>query len=149
MVSDFKFLLTTDLTLEDIRDLTDAWWDAQLDPIFTQDLGAFSIFSIQLNLVVGALAMYLDDRPDLRPLIDKLLRCDVMWVVFPCNRSARDLTGMTANRGTFCLTEIDHGLDARNLETTAVLLPTGEFELHSPHWGASKWVLRALSRMGR
>lgn len=38
------------------------------------------------------------------------------------------------------LTEVDHGLDASNLETTATLLPSGEFELHTPHAGAAKFV---------
>jgi alkylation response protein AidB-like acyl-CoA dehydrogenase len=38
------------------------------------------------------------------------------------------------------LTEVGHGLDARNLETTATLLPNGGFELHSPTPGAAKCV---------
>jgi acyl-CoA oxidase len=36
------------------------------------------------------------------------------------------------------LTEIGHGLDARNLETTATLLPDGDFELHTPSLAAAK-----------
>jgi hypothetical protein len=38
------------------------------------------------------------------------------------------------------LTEVGHGLDARNLETTATLVPSGGFELHSPTPGAAKCV---------
>lgn len=38
------------------------------------------------------------------------------------------------------LTEVGHGLDARNMETTATLLPDGGFELHSPSWAAAKLV---------
>lgn len=38
------------------------------------------------------------------------------------------------------LTEVGHGLDAPNLETTATLLPNGEFDLHTPNEGARKWV---------
>lgn len=45
-------------------------------------------------------------------------------------------------RAQFMLTEVGHGLDARNLETTATLLPDGSFELHSPSWAAAKFVIR-------
>ncbi|KAK2126474.1 hypothetical protein NOF04DRAFT_1327016, partial [Fusarium oxysporum II5] len=40
--------------------------------------------------------------------------------------------------GEFMLTEISHGLDARNLETTAMLQVNGSFELHTPTTAASK-----------
>ena len=40
--------------------------------------------------------------------------------------------------GEFMLTEIGHGLDARNLETTATLLPSGQFDLHTPSMTAAK-----------
>lgn len=43
-------------------------------------------------------------------------------------------------RAQFMLTEVGHGLDARNLETTATLLPDGGFELHSPSEAAAKLV---------
>lgn len=36
------------------------------------------------------------------------------------------------------LTEVGHGLDARNLETTATLLPNGDFDLHTPNSNAAK-----------
>ncbi|RKK70641.1 hypothetical protein BFJ71_g17655, partial [Fusarium oxysporum] len=59
-----------------------------------------------------------DWRPDLQDLVAKLLNFDIC--------------------GGFMLTEADHGLDARNLETTATLLPDGSYDLHTPHVGASK-----------
>lgn len=37
------------------------------------------------------------------------------------------------------LTELGHGLDARNLETTATLLPDGGFELHTLSPAAAKY----------
>ncbi|UKZ78687.1 hypothetical protein TrVFT333_006433 [Trichoderma virens FT-333] len=40
--------------------------------------------------------------------------------------------------GEFMLTEIGHGLDARNIETTATLQPDGSFDLHSPNQAAWK-----------
>ena len=36
------------------------------------------------------------------------------------------------------MTELHHGLDVINLETTATLKPDGTFDLHTPHKGASK-----------
>lgn len=48
------------------------------------------------------------------------------------------LTKHFVSRAQFMLTELDHGLDVRNLETTATLLPNGEFDLHTPHPGAAK-----------
>ena len=38
----------------------------------------------------------------------------------------------------YLLTEVSHGLDALNLETTATLLPDGGFDLHTPNDGAAK-----------
>jgi acyl-CoA oxidase len=40
--------------------------------------------------------------------------------------------------GQFCLTELGHGLDAFNLETTASVLPDGGFLLHTPTPQAAK-----------
>ncbi|KAM0104911.1 hypothetical protein ACP6JE_000546 [Aspergillus fumigatus] len=49
-------------------------------------------------------------------------------------------------RAQFMLTEVGHGLDARNLKTTATLLPDGSFELHSPSWAAAKLVISHPSK---
>lgn len=42
--------------------------------------------------------------------------------------------------GSYFLTELHHGLDVINLETTATLRPDGSFDLHTPHKGAAKSV---------
>ena len=42
--------------------------------------------------------------------------------------------------GTYFLSELHHGLDVINLETTATLKPDGSFDLHTPHKGAAKSV---------
>lgn len=44
------------------------------------------------------------------------------------------------DRGQYCLTEVGHGLDAFHLETTATLLPNGDFELNTPSERAAKYV---------
>jgi hypothetical protein len=38
------------------------------------------------------------------------------------------------------LNELDHGCDAKNLETTATWQPDGSFIVHSPSPGAAKYV---------
>ncbi|KLO15452.1 acyl-CoA dehydrogenase NM domain-like protein [Schizopora paradoxa] len=84
------------------------------------DLPAVILLSMQYNLVAGTLAPYAESRPDLRPLLDRILNYEVL--------------------GSFLLTEIAHGLDAKNLETTARLLPSGDYDLHSPRFEASKFM---------
>lgn len=49
-----------------------------------------------------------------------------------------DLVLTQNGSGNFFLTELHHGLDAANLETTATLKPDGSFDLHTPHKGAAK-----------
>jgi hypothetical protein len=46
---------------------------------------------------------------------------------------------MEVCRAQFLLTEVGHGLDARNLETTATLKSDGGFELHTPRSRAAKY----------
>lgn len=74
--------------------------------------------NIQLNLCVGTLSSFAESRPDLRDVTRKLLNFDIC--------------------GQFMLTEVGHGLDARNLETTATLQPDGSFDLHTPNAAAAK-----------
>ena len=50
-------------------------------------------------------------------------------------------------RGQYCLTEVGHGLDAFHLETTATLLPNGEFELNTPSERAAKYVHGGCKRL--
>ncbi|KAH7195110.1 acyl-CoA dehydrogenase/oxidase [Fusarium oxysporum] len=111
------------LSQQDIENLTPKFWDFQFDLIAARDMTAFIIVAIQVNLCIRTLCSFVKGRPDLQDLVDKLLNFDIC--------------------GGFMLTEADHGLDARNLETTATettatLLPDGSYDLHTPHVGASK-----------
>ncbi|KAH7908513.1 acyl-CoA dehydrogenase NM domain-like protein [Hygrophoropsis aurantiaca] len=108
------------LTDNDIRSLSPAFWNMHADPITCLDFAATTLLTIQLNLAAGTVATYVREQPHLRTVLDDLLRFDVS--------------------GQFCLTELDHGLDAINIETTATLLEDGGFELHTPHFGASKFM---------
>jgi len=67
---------------------------------------------------MGTISSFLSERPDLLPLLQALERFDTC--------------------GEFLLTELGHGLDVRNLETTATLQADGSFVLHTPHPRAAK-----------
>ncbi|KAF4460983.1 Acyl-coenzyme A oxidase 2 peroxisomal [Fusarium albosuccineum] len=106
------------LSLYDIKNLTQKFWDFHFDLVAARDMTAFIIATIHVNLCIGTLGSFSEQRPDLRNLLDRLLNFDVC--------------------GEFMLTEVGHGLDARNLETTATLQADGSFDLHTPHLAASK-----------
>ncbi|KAL4995026.1 acyl-CoA dehydrogenase NM domain-like protein [Aspergillus recurvatus] len=108
------------LTVEDVLHLTPKFWRMHSDPICAFDFSAHTLLTIQCNLAAGTLAPFLKNRPDLKEVMERILNFDI---------SAQ-----------FLLTEVGHGLDARNIETTATLLPSGEFELLTPHCRAAKYM---------
>ncbi|KAJ5315397.1 Acyl-CoA dehydrogenase/oxidase [Penicillium atrosanguineum] len=102
----------TGLTLKDILYLTPKFWKLHREPIVALDGAAFTLLSIQTNLFVGTLGSFALKRPELQSIIQSALDFDI---------SAQ-----------FMLTEVGHGLDARNLQTTATILPNGDIDLHTP-----------------
>ncbi|KAJ5169359.1 uncharacterized protein N7500_002142 [Penicillium coprophilum] len=108
------------LTIDDILSLTPKFWQSHMDAIVIRDIVAHLLFTIQYNLVAGTIGPYAMKRPDLRPVMEKILSFDVS--------------------ACFMLNEIDHGCDAKNLETTATLQSDGSFVLHSPTPGAAKFM---------
>ncbi|TDL26559.1 acyl-CoA dehydrogenase NM domain-like protein [Rickenella mellea] len=108
------------LTAHDVLTLSEKFWELHMDNVAMMDGAAITLLTIQYNLAAGTLAPFAMKRPELRPLLQRILNFDV---------SAQ-----------FLLTEVSHGLDAMNLETTATLLPNGEFDLNSPNEGAAKYM---------
>ncbi|KAI8710527.1 hypothetical protein NCS52_01569900 [Fusarium sp. LHS14.1] len=106
------------LSLGDIQHLSQKFWNFHFDLIAARDMTAFIIATIHVNLCIGTLSPFIRDRPDLADLLEKLLNFDLC--------------------GQFMLTEVGHGLDARNLETRATLQTDGSFDLHTPNAGAAK-----------
>ncbi|KAJ7184614.1 acyl-CoA dehydrogenase NM domain-like protein [Mycena filopes] len=108
------------LKLDDIADLSPKFWTFHSDPIITDDMGATTLLAIQYNLVIGTIMDAVgSERVDLLGLLNDLLEFKIS--------------------GQYCLTEVDHGLDAANVETTATVSGDG-FVLHSPHLGAAKFM---------
>ncbi|KAI1746659.1 acyl-CoA dehydrogenase/oxidase [Xylaria castorea] len=106
------------ITVEDVVKLQPRFWEFYRDPIFGRDSSMGTTLSIHWNLCIGTIGSYVARRPDLVPLLEKLINFDLC--------------------GEFLLTEIGRGLDARNLETTATLQPDGSFDLHTPSRSAAK-----------
>ena len=77
---------------------------------------------------MGTIARFAKTRPDLYSLLAELESFDVC--------------------GEFMLTELDHGLDARHIQTTATLLEDGSFDLHTPNLGAAKVMPPTTPQIG-
>jgi alkylation response protein AidB-like acyl-CoA dehydrogenase len=74
--------------------------------------------AIHYNLAIGTIGAYVPHRPDLVPLLEKLVKFELC--------------------GEFLLTELGRGLDVRNMETTATLQADGSFDLNTPRAAAAK-----------
>ncbi|OJT05089.1 Acyl-coenzyme A oxidase 2, peroxisomal [Trametes pubescens] len=110
--------LAYDMTINDILSLTPKFWQLHGDPMVLLDGAAMTLLTIQYNLCAGTLARYAMRRPELVSLVEDLLRY--------------------RKHGQFMLTELGHGLDISNMETTATLQPSGDFLLNSPTPSSAK-----------
>jgi len=90
------------------------------DPICSLDIAMFTVLAAHIGLTIGTLSRHLTKRPDLKPLVQRLLRFDTV--------------------GLYLLTERGHGLDAFNIETTATKTEDG-YILNTPREEAAKCVL--------
>ncbi|KAL4935087.1 hypothetical protein BDV06DRAFT_137715 [Aspergillus oleicola] len=116
------------LALDDILFFSPLFCDLHTDFISAMDGGMITLVTIQYNLFIGTVLPFAATRPELLPLLHRALRFEI---------SAQ-----------FMLTEVGHGLDARNLETTATLLPNGEFNLHSPSPASAKCMPPTTTQSG-
>ncbi|KAM3546463.1 hypothetical protein ARSEF1564_000738 [Beauveria bassiana] len=94
----------------------------------TRDVSAFQIAQIHLNICVGMIGTCVQDKPALQPVLDQLMSFEAIGSIF--------------------ITELGHGLDVKNIETTATLLPDGCFDLHTPSKNAAKAMPPAAPVMG-
>ncbi|KAJ7236823.1 hypothetical protein C8J57DRAFT_1088016 [Mycena rebaudengoi] len=120
------FLLA--LTAVDVETLTQPFGDLHVDPAMAMDTAAGTFIIIQLNLVAGTLVKYLKDSPSLNALMNDILAFDVL--------------------AHFCLTEMGHGLDAINIETTATLLPDGSLNCILRIWVPLSSIMPPTSPCG-
>ncbi|KAI0656604.1 acyl-CoA dehydrogenase NM domain-like protein [Cubamyces menziesii] len=112
--------LSYDMTIDDLLSLSPKFWQLHNDPAVLLDGGAITLLTIQYNLCAGTIARYAKRRPELLPLVEDLLRY--------------------RKHGQYMMTELGHGLDIGNIETTATMLPSGDFALNSPTPSAAKFM---------
>lgn len=126
------------ISIEDIATLSEKFWTFYLDGEYGHTnvpsredaeihitgacmvhTAATIVVSIHWNLCMGTIVPHVEKQPHLLPLLQQLADFQLC--------------------GEFMLTEVGHGLDARNIETTATLSPDGTFfDLHSPSAAAAK-----------
>ncbi|PLN80602.1 acyl-CoA dehydrogenase/oxidase [Aspergillus taichungensis] len=119
---------TYDMKIHDVIDLSPKFWQLHQDFVAAFDFAAYTLVTIQLNLAAGTLAPFAVSSRERGLLLEDILSFKV---------SAQ-----------YMLTEVGHGLDARNLETTATLLPNGDFDLHTPNSNAAKIMPPSWPRAG-
>ncbi|KAG0699133.1 acyl-CoA oxidase [Suillus ampliporus] len=103
------------------------YWAMMTDPIMSLDTAMYTILAAHVGLTIGTLSRHLHKRPDLRPLVNRLLRFDTV--------------------GIYLLTERGHGLDAFNIETTATKTPEG-FIINTPREEACKFMPASTPSFG-
>ncbi|CAG8100244.1 unnamed protein product [Penicillium salamii] len=116
------------LTIQDILQTTPKFCSMHLQPLVALDGGALTLLTVQTNLFIGTLAPFAMQRPELRSILNAAMNFDLS--------------------GQFMLTEVDHGLDARNLRTTATIMPDGDIDLHTPSPDDAKVMPPATPRSG-
>ncbi|KAH7922116.1 acyl-CoA dehydrogenase NM domain-like protein [Leucogyrophana mollusca] len=117
------------ITLQDTLNLSHKFWDMHTDPIIWADGAAIALITLQYNLVAGTIARHAaSDRPDLLSVVSDLLAFRII--------------------GQFCLTELGRGLDIYKMKTRATLLPSGEFDLHTPTANDAKFMSATIPVKG-
>ena len=107
------------LSASDVEHCSAKYWSMMTDPILALDAAMVTILLCHVGLTIGTLSRHLHRRPDLEPLVNRLLRFDTV--------------------GIYLLTERGHGLDAFNVETTATRTSQG-FIINTPREEACKSV---------
>jgi hypothetical protein len=59
--------------VEDVLHLSERYWHFHTDPILALDGSVATLLTIHYNLCLGTIVRYLKNRPDLKPLVYKLL----------------------------------------------------------------------------
>ncbi|KAF4456616.1 Acyl-CoA dehydrogenase/oxidase [Fusarium austroafricanum] len=116
------------MTVQDIMGPSPKFWDYHLKYITTADSAVTTILTIHWNLCMGTIASFPNGHHSLASVLSELERFESV--------------------GEFMLTEVDHGLDARNIETTASQNMDGSFDLHTPVPQAAKIMPPATPHAG-
>jgi hypothetical protein len=126
------------------------------DNIAAVDIAPMALLTIQYNLAAGTIAPWSEKRPELRPILQKILDFEVSCVVQHALSSMTDLVfkgpihvdGASTWVRIHPLVSYSHWLiqitrlDAISMETRADMQDDGSFILNTPNDGAAKFVSR-------
>ncbi|KAH0828678.1 acyl-CoA oxidase [Lanmaoa asiatica] len=107
------------LSASDVQHCSTRYWSMMTDPVLALDTAMTTILFVHVGLAIGTLSRHLQQRPDLEPLVNSLLRFDTV--------------------GLYHMSERGHGLDAFNIETTATKTSHG-FIINTPREEACKFM---------
>ncbi|KAH0828639.1 acyl-CoA oxidase [Lanmaoa asiatica] len=110
---------TYPLSASDVQHCSARYWSMMTDPVLALDTAMTTILFVHVGLAIGTLSRHLQQRPDLEPLVNGLLRFDTV--------------------GLYHMSERGHGLDAFNIETTATKTSHG-FIINTPREEACKFM---------
>jgi acyl-CoA oxidase len=65
------------MTISDILNLSPKFWQFHKEGIIANDGAAYTLMAIQYNLVAGTIGPFALKRPELRPLLKRILDFDV------------------------------------------------------------------------
>jgi hypothetical protein len=75
----------TGLSLQDVVEMTPAFWKLHMDMLTAMDGSAINLISVGYNLFVGTVAPFLPTHPELGPIIQQALNVDVSSVAIYLN----------------------------------------------------------------
>jgi len=115
---------TSGLKAQDCVHLSEKFWVFFKNPLLLLDTAMSTLLTIHYNLFLGNIGKYAKNRPDFQ----KLISDGEEWKY----------------NGHYFVTELGHGLDAINMETTCIFTVFLDgrkgFVLNTPHLFASKWM---------
>lgn len=76
-----RFLLT-ELTVDDILNTTQKFWEFNADPILLMDGATASLLVLHINLCSGTLVNRTVGRPDIQHTLKKLLNFEMLYVCY-------------------------------------------------------------------
>ncbi|KAF8880533.1 acyl-CoA oxidase [Infundibulicybe gibba] len=85
-------LQTYRLSAVDVQFCSPRFWSLMTDPICSLDIAMFTMLAAHVGLTIGTLSRHLKNRPDFKPLVDRLLRFDTVGIYLLTERGTTTAT---------------------------------------------------------
>ncbi|KAB8273365.1 hypothetical protein BDV30DRAFT_238788 [Aspergillus minisclerotigenes] len=130
-------LLKADLFKSSSENLTD---DERIDLSYQRAYAVAKAYSLEISDILDLIPKFWQIHQDMALSLDHAAHT-LISIQY-------NIAGATFAIMQLMLTEVGHGLDSRNLETTATLLPNGDFDIHTPNSNAAKFTAPSWPRKG-